>query len=48
VDLISEFAVRKKGTPAQIALAWLLEKTPWIVPILGTTNYSGCKKTSER
>jgi aryl-alcohol dehydrogenase-like predicted oxidoreductase len=38
VDLISEFAVRKKATPAQIALAWLLAKKPWIVPIPGTTK----------
>ena len=40
VDVISSFAVRKKVTPAQIALAWLLAKKPWIVPIPGTTNLS--------
>ncbi|MGH9327195.1 MAG: aldo/keto reductase [Terriglobia bacterium] len=38
VDLISEFAQQKRATPAQIALAWLLAKKPWIVPIPGTTK----------
>src|SRR5271163_990323 len=38
VDLIGEFARRKKATPAQIALAWLLAQKPWIVPIPGTTK----------
>ena len=38
VDLVSSFAIRKKATPAQIALAWLLAKKPWIVPIPGTTK----------
>ncbi len=38
VDVISSFAERKKETPAQIALAWLLAKKPWIVPIPGTTK----------
>ena len=38
VDLIGEFAKQKKATPAQIALAWLLAKKPWIVPIPGTTK----------
>jgi aryl-alcohol dehydrogenase-like predicted oxidoreductase len=38
VDLIAEFATRKKATSAQIALAWLLAKKPWIVPIPGTTK----------
>jgi aryl-alcohol dehydrogenase-like predicted oxidoreductase len=36
VDLLSEVAERKKATPAQIALAWLLAQKPWIVPIPGT------------
>jgi aryl-alcohol dehydrogenase-like predicted oxidoreductase len=36
VDLLSQIAARKKGTPAQIALAWLLVQKPWIVPIPGT------------
>jgi aryl-alcohol dehydrogenase-like predicted oxidoreductase len=38
VDLVVEFAKQKKATPAQIALAWLLAKKPWIVPIPGTTK----------
>ena len=38
VDLLSKFAERKKATPAQIALAWLLARKPWIVPIPGTTK----------
>jgi len=38
VDLIGEFANQKKAMPAQIALAWLLAKKPWIVPIPGTTK----------
>jgi aryl-alcohol dehydrogenase-like predicted oxidoreductase len=38
VDLIARFAHRKKATPAQIALAWLLAQKPWIVPIPGTTK----------
>jgi aryl-alcohol dehydrogenase-like predicted oxidoreductase len=36
VDLLSTIAERKKATPAQIALAWLLAQKPWIVPIPGT------------
>jgi aryl-alcohol dehydrogenase-like predicted oxidoreductase len=38
VDLLSEIGERKKATPAQIALAWLLAQKPWIVPIPGTTK----------
>lgn len=38
VDLLSRIAERKKATPAQIALAWLLAQKPWIVPIPGTTK----------
>ena len=38
VDVIRKFAEQKKATPAQIALAWLLAKKPWIVPIPGTTK----------
>jgi aryl-alcohol dehydrogenase-like predicted oxidoreductase len=38
VDLLGEIAKRKKATPAQIALAWLLAQKPWIVPIPGTTK----------
>ncbi len=36
VDLLGKIARRKKATPAQIALAWLLAQKPWIVPIPGT------------
>jgi aryl-alcohol dehydrogenase-like predicted oxidoreductase len=38
VDFLKQFAERKKATPAQIALAWLLAQKPWIVPIPGTTK----------
>src|SRR5437667_941297 len=40
VDLLRDIAARKKATPAQIALAWLLAQKPWIVPIPGTTKLS--------
>ena len=40
VDLLRSVADRKKATPAQIALAWLLAQKPWIVPIPGTTKLS--------
>jgi len=36
VDLLARIAERKKATPAQMALAWLLARKPWIVPIPGT------------
>jgi aryl-alcohol dehydrogenase-like predicted oxidoreductase len=38
IDLLGSIADRKKATPAQIALAWLLAQKPWIVPIPGTTK----------
>jgi aryl-alcohol dehydrogenase-like predicted oxidoreductase len=38
VEWLADFAQRKKATPAQIALAWLLAQRPWIVPIPGTTK----------
>jgi aryl-alcohol dehydrogenase-like predicted oxidoreductase len=38
VDLLAKIAQKKKATPAQIALAWLLAQKPWIVPIPGTTK----------
>lgn len=38
VELLRQIAVRKKSTPAQIALAWLLAQKSWIVPIPGTTK----------
>ena len=40
VDLLRTISDRKKATPAQIALAWLLAQKPWIVPIPGTTKLS--------
>jgi aryl-alcohol dehydrogenase-like predicted oxidoreductase len=40
VDLLGKIAERKKATPAQIALAWLLAQKPWMVPIPGTTKLS--------
>lgn len=40
VDLVARFAKQKTSTPGQIALAWLLAKKPWIVPIPGTTKLS--------
>ena len=53
VDLVSSFAEKKKATPAQIALAWLLAKKPWIVPIpghneagsTGRESWSGKRRT---
>src|SRR5262249_15331488 len=36
VDLLTRISERKKATPAQTALAWLLAQKPWIVPIPGT------------
>jgi aryl-alcohol dehydrogenase-like predicted oxidoreductase len=44
VDLLNEVAKRKKATPAQIALAWLLAQKPWIVPIPGTTKRERLKE----
>jgi aryl-alcohol dehydrogenase-like predicted oxidoreductase len=38
VDLLAQVAQRKKASPAQIALAWLLAQKPWIAPIPGTTK----------
>lgn len=38
VDLLQGLAQRKKATPGQVALAWLLAQKPWIVPIPGTTK----------
>jgi aryl-alcohol dehydrogenase-like predicted oxidoreductase len=38
VDLLGRVAERKQATPAQVALAWLLARKPWIVPIPGTTK----------
>jgi aryl-alcohol dehydrogenase-like predicted oxidoreductase len=38
VDLLGEIGRRKKVTPAQLALAWILAQKPWMVPIPGTTK----------
>jgi aryl-alcohol dehydrogenase-like predicted oxidoreductase len=38
VDVLTTIATRKKATPAQLALAWLIARKPWIVPIPGTTK----------
>jgi len=38
VELLGAIATEKKATPAQVALAWLLARKPWIVPIPGTTK----------
>jgi aryl-alcohol dehydrogenase-like predicted oxidoreductase len=38
INLLASLGERKKATPAQIALAWLLAQKPWIVPIPGTTK----------
>jgi aryl-alcohol dehydrogenase-like predicted oxidoreductase len=38
VDLLKSIGARKNATPAQLALAWLLARKPWIVPIPGTTK----------
>jgi aryl-alcohol dehydrogenase-like predicted oxidoreductase len=44
VDLLSTIAERKRATPAQIALAWVLAQKPWIVPIPGTTKLNRLKE----
>ena len=44
LDLIDEYARAKNGTPAQIALAWVLAQKPWIVPIPGTTKLHRLKE----
>ncbi|QNA85272.1 aldo/keto reductase [Sphingomonas sp. So64.6b] len=38
IDLLGRIATARQGTPAQVALAWLLAQKPWIVPIPGTTK----------
>ena len=48
VDLLAGSAGRKRATPAQIALAWLLAQKPWIVPIPGTTKLTASRRTSKR
>jgi len=44
VDLVKRIAGQKNGTTAQVALAWLLAKKPWIVPIPGTTKLHRLKE----
>jgi len=44
VDILARFAQQKNATPAQIALAWLLARKPWIVPIPGTTKLHRLKE----
>ena len=44
VELVRSVAVRKGATPAQVALAWLLARKPWIVPIPGTTKLHRLKE----
>jgi aryl-alcohol dehydrogenase-like predicted oxidoreductase len=44
VDLLRQIAERKKATPAQLALVWLLSRKPWIVPIPGTTKHDRLKE----
>jgi aryl-alcohol dehydrogenase-like predicted oxidoreductase len=44
LELMAEIARRKKATPAQIALAWLIAQKPWIAPIPGTTKLERLKE----
>jgi len=46
VDLLASIAEKKRATPAQLALAWLLAQTPWIVPIPGTTKLNRLKENT--
>jgi len=46
VDLVEHIAARKKATPAQIALAWILAQKPWHVPIPGTTKLHRLQENS--
>lgn len=46
VDLIGQTAAKKQVAPAQIALGWLLERKPWIVPIPGTTKLHRLKENA--
>ena len=48
VDFVTRIATAKKATPGQIALAWLLARKPWIVPIPGTTKVNRLRRTSAR
>ena len=44
LDMIEALAKEKNATPAQISLAWMLCKKPWIVPIPGTTKTERIKE----
>ncbi len=46
VDLLASIAAEKRATPAQVALAWLLARKPWIVPIPGTTKLARLEENS--
>ena len=46
VNLIKRVAKEKNATPAQVALAWILEQKPWIVPIPGTTKIERMKENT--
>ena len=46
LDLLNQFAERRQATPAQIALAWVLARKPWIVPIPGTTKLHRLKENN--
>src|SRR5213596_1644040 len=48
VDVLRTIANRNKATPAQTALAWLLARKPWIVPIPGTTKLARRTRTSQQ
>jgi aryl-alcohol dehydrogenase-like predicted oxidoreductase len=48
IGLLAAIAERKRATPAQIALAWVLAQRPWIAPIPGTTNWIAWRKTMGR
>src|SRR5689334_19937148 len=48
VELLRSIGERKRATPAQIALAWLLAQRPWIVPIQGRRSCTGWKRISVR
>ena len=47
LDLIKSIAAKKNATPAQIALAWVMAKAPWIVPIPGSRKLSRIKENIE-
>ena len=46
MDVLKTWAERKKSTPAQISLAWLMAQKPWIVPIPGTTQMAHMMENS--